>query len=297
VKILIFIKEAVDVRVHVEFDEHTGRLKPEWNVPQQNPHDRSAIEIALKLKKAYPETSIGLVHLGPPAGEELIRTGLARGCDVGIRLWDEEIPTELLPAAKAFIFARVAKILGFDVILTGSGSDDSGDEQVGILLASDLKLPCIPSVVDLELEREKEIVAMKRLSLGFHQRIRSILPSVVTVEALGGREDYPALPLVFDALEREVTVLNLAELGITKSAIDRINGVLTVGPLSPPKPKLKHVPAPDSSLPAFERIGKLVEGTLKPREGRIVSMDEEDLVTEIFETFVREGWLDHLRRD
>jgi hypothetical protein len=60
---------------------------------------------------------------------------------------------------------------------------------------------------------------------------------------------------------------------------------------------LKAIPAPDSSLPAFERIRKLLEGVLRPREGRLIQKDGEALAEEMFKTLLREGWLDHLWKD
>jgi hypothetical protein len=44
------------------------------------------------------------------------------------------------------------------------------------------------------------------------------------------------------------------------------------------------------------RIRKLVEGTVKTREGRLVSGSEDQVVEELFGTLLKEGWLDHLRK-
>ena len=292
------MKEVVDTRVQVEYDEHTGRLRPDWSVPEMNPHDRSAVHLALKLKGIDPDTHITVIHVGPPPGERWVRAGLSLGCDEGLRLWDDEISTELLPAAKAFIFGRLARVLGFDILLCGARSEDSGNEQVGMLLASGLKVPCISSAIDIEVRDKdrKRIGATKMLALGYQQRISSTLPAVITVEAQGNQEGYPSLPVLLDVMDRKVTLVDLAELGITVPVLDGINRKLTVGSLQFPKPKLKHVKAPDSSLPAFERIGKLVEGTLRPREGKVISMDADGVAAEVFGTLLRQGWLDHLRR-
>lgn len=296
-KVLVFLKEVVDTRVQVEYDEHTGRLKPDWNVSELNPHDRSALLMALKLKSIERDTRITAIHMGPPRGDRLLRIGLALGCDEGLRLWDDELPAELIPAAKAFIFGRLALVLGFDILLCGAKSADSGNEQIGTILASHLKTPCILSAVDLEVQRnnERRILATRMLALGYRQRIRSPLPAVITVEDHTTQEGYPSLPVLLDVMDRRITVVDLAEIGITAQAVKRINSSLSVGSLQVPRPKLKHVQSPDASLPAFERIGKLVEGTLRPREGRVVNADADAVAAEIFATLLREGWLDHLR--
>ena len=63
-----------------------------------------------------------------------------------------------------------------------------------------------------------------------------------------------------------------------------------------PVSRLKSIPAPDSSLPAFERREKLREGSMKKRAGLIVKGDADEVAEELFQTLLREGWLDHLRK-
>jgi hypothetical protein len=43
------------------------------------------------------------------------------------------------------------------------------------------------------------------------------------------------------------------------------------------------------------RIRKLVEGTVGTREGRLVSGSEDQVIEELFEALLKEGWLDHLK--
>ena len=71
--------------------------------------------------------------------------------------------------------------------------------------------------------------------------------------------------------------------------------VLHAGPPRPARPRLHPIMAPDSALPAFDRVLKLVEGSVKRREGRVVRHGPEATAEEIFQTLRAEGWLDHLR--
>ena len=296
-KILIFLKEVIDNRIPLPHHEKLWRLKKDWTVPRLNPADRAAVKLAAGLKESCPQTQITAIHLGPPSGERWIREALALGCDAGVRIWEEGLET-VHSAGKALIFAQAADILGFDLILTGARSSDTMNEQVGVLLSAHLQIPCITSVIAVEGDWENhKMTTIRELSHGFRERVECPFPFVMTAEPHDEPEIYPSLPALLEAMEREIPCFDLAQLGIPRQSIRQRDTALVFGPLCPPKPGLKAIPAPDSSLPAFERIRKLLEGVLRPREGRLIQKDEEALAEEMFKTLLREGWLDHLWKD
>jgi electron transfer flavoprotein alpha/beta subunit len=296
VNVLVFLKEFQDSTIRLEFDAQTKRLRDDWNVHRLNPADASALRLALGLKERYPETRITLIHMGPPLGERRLREGLALGCDEALRIWDEGLDTLRSPG-KALIFARVAVMLGFDLLLAGARSQDGMNGQVGPLVASHLNLPCVTAVLSLERGAGNDrITAVTRLARGFQERVESSLPLVATVEAHGAVVSFAPIPDLLAAAERPLPCFDLARLGIPWALLQQIDNRLRFGPLQQVRPRLKPIPAPDSALPAFERIRKLVEGVLKPREGRVIQKDEAALAEAIFQTLLSEGWLDHLRK-
>jgi electron transfer flavoprotein beta subunit len=294
-KILVFIKVVVDTKVPLEYSYSTGRLLSDWNVTQINPPDRKAINTAIKIKKALPDTHITLIHLGPPSSTRWIQEGLALGADEGLRVWEEDIAVCSVNA-KAFIFAQTAQILGFDLILAGNKSEDTMSGQLGTLLASYLDLPVVNSVIDINMKRKKNIIAVKNLEKGYREKIECPLPLVMTTDADGSSEHYASFPAMLDAYEQEIPCWDLAQIGIPIQSIHEKNALLHLESLRPPKPRLKTIPAPDSALPAFERIKQLIEGAIKPREGKIVRRDDDSIVEELFQMLLKEGWLDHLKK-
>jgi electron transfer flavoprotein beta subunit len=296
-KILVFIKDVPDVRIPIEYQETTGRLRQDWVVTMLNPPDRTALETALTIKADIPESHITVIHLGPISGDRFIREGLALGCDEGLRVWDEELDG-IQPRTKALIFSRVARILDFDLILAGTKSQDTANGQTGILLASYLQIPCVTSVTALEIRAKERIaVTTKRLAQGYHALIESPFPCVVAMETLQERHWSSSFSDLREANTKEIPCLDLAQLGIPRQLVERTDGELALSPLRFPKSKLRFIPAPDSSLPAFMRIRKLVKGTVKTREGRLVSGSEDQVVEELFGTLLKEGWLDHIRKN
>lgn len=294
-KILVFIKEVVDTNVPLEYSYNTGRLLSDWNVTQLNPPDRKAIDIAIKIKRQFPNTHITLIHLGPPSEERWTREALSLGADEGLRIWEEDLEGCSVNA-KAFIFSRTAQILGFDLMLTGNKSEDTMSGQLGTLLASYVDLPVINAVTDIIVKQKKKIVAEKNLSKGYRERIECPLPLVMTTDAGDSPEHYASFAAMLETYEKEIPCWDLAQLGIPIQSIHAKNALLHCESLRPPKPRLKTIPAPDSALPAFERIKQLVEGIIKPREGKVIERDEDSIVEELFQILLKEGWLDHLKK-
>lgn len=265
-KILVFLKEVQNSAIHLEFDAAVRKLKDSWNVQHLNPADASALSLALELERLDSGTRISVIHLGPQSGERWLRDGLALGCDEAVRIWDEGLDT-LRSAAKALVFARMADLLGFDILLTGGRSQDGMNGQVGPLIAAHLHLPCITSVISLGRgSGNGRIIALKQLTRGFQERVECPLPFIATVETHGEVTSLAPMPALLEAMEKPIPCFDLARMGISWSSLQVVETRLRFGPLQHVRPRLKPIPAPDSALSAFERIRKLVEGVLKPGE-------------------------------
>ena len=292
VKMLVLLKPVPDARVPLGFNEAAGKLKPDWNLTMLNPADASSVEAALRIKEHVPGTQITLVYLGPPSGEHLVREVLALGCDEAVRIWDEGLD-QLTVEGKAMVLSRAAEVLTYDLILAGARSVDTVSAQLGILLAFHLGIPCISRVTAFDLLEEK-VIATRRLDRGFSERMEAPFPLVITVEAQAELTRYASLPDLIEASERNITCLDLAEMGITRESVRQTCSRLHFGPLRAPVSRQRFIAAPDSALPVFERIQKLLQGTMTTREGKVISGEEDHVAEEIFQTLLREGWLNHL---
>jgi electron transfer flavoprotein beta subunit len=295
-KILVLIKNVLDTKIPLEFIEETGRLIENWNVPMLNPDDGMAVAQALKIKKDMPEARITIVHWGPHTNERYIRNALALGCDEGLRIWDDGLE-ELHTRGKALVFAGAAKILGFDLLFTGTKSLDTGNAQLGILLASALQVPGITRITSIDAIRAGTITATRRLERGYQEQVESARPLVVAMEADEELPAYVSFPALAQAAERTIPCWGLPEIGIPHEAIRHAESQLNLGPLRLPAPSLQYVQPPDSSLPAFERRRQIGEGSMRKRQGNIVRGNEDEVVEALFQTLLREGCLAHLNKE
>ena len=293
--ILVFLKQVDDVRVSLGYDESTGSVKKDWNVPMLDPHDRSAVEAALDLKARFPETRVRAVHLGPRPEEGLLRDALSFGCDEGFRVWEDGLD-DLHVLGKTLILAGVARVLTFDLLFLGARSQDTGSCQLGILVASSMGIPCLSHVTALRVEGTRSITATRRRAWGYEELVAAALPLVVTMEASEDCGRYASLPALISAYEREIPCLSLPEIGIPLHLVREVESRLSFGRLRFPSSRMKPIAAPDSFLPAFERREHLREGSMKRRAGTIVRGEADDVAEELFQALLQGGWLDHLRK-
>ncbi len=295
-KILVFVKEVVDVQIPLACGATTGWLKPDWNVSILDPASASALEAALEIKDCKPGTHVTVVHLGAPSGERWVREGIALGCDEGLRVWEEGLH-EIQATQKALIFARLASMLGFDLICVGARSSDTGNGQVGTLLAAHLDMPCVTSAHVLGVSGDEFLEIVRGRDPGCRERLHHPLPLIVTMEPREGLTRSASLSRRIEANDRGVPSLGLAQIGTPDHFPAKQALTLSLGPLRFPQPRTRSANPPDPSLPAFDRISRLLSGPTKGREGTLVRGNGDELVEELFRTLVEEGWLTHLRAE
>ncbi len=295
-KIIVFIKPVPDTRIALQPVESSDGLKPEANVSVLNPDDRRSVDEALRIKSNFPGAHITVVYLGPDSGERFLRDALALGCDNGLRVWDRSLG-ELHTISKTEIFRRVALILGFDLIFTGTKSTDTANAQLGILLAEALGLPCLTRVARVDAVHATKVQVTRWRDRGYREEVECQRPLVIAMEADKKTDAYASLPAVMRAAEVEIPCLDLGQIGLSLDAVRRMESSMLFGALQPPVPRLQFIPSPDSSLPAFERRRLLEERLTARRRGKIVSGDGDVVAERLFHILLEQGWLKHLCRE
>jgi electron transfer flavoprotein beta subunit len=301
VRVLVLFDVAADVRIPPERDPRSGRVREDWLVREIDPAGARALDLALALTSDRPNGHLTVIHLGPPEHDSFLRHALARGYDRAIRVWDAEV-SEARTAGKALILAAAAQAAGYDLVLTGSRGVIGSGGQLGVLLAGHLAVPCLTEVGTAALSADsRRLEVTRELERGFREKVEAGLPVVITVASGGPAGDGGGAPAdvsaraLLTALEQDITVWTLADLGVAPGAARRADRPLEYGAPRTRCPRLHPVVPPDPTLPAFDRILGLVGGSVKHREGRVVRRLAEEVAREVFEILRDEGWLDHLR--
>ncbi len=299
-RIVVLLEVAADLRVPPELDPRSGRVREDRLVREIDPAAARALDLGFELAAGDPEDEVVVVNLGPPENDRFLRDSLSRGCRRAVRVWDEEAAAART-AGKAAALAAAVQALAPELILAGDcGVIDAGG-QLGVLVAARLGVPCVTRVGYLALAGLGRLAATRELERGFRERVEAPWPVVLTAApAMAGQAEAPGrgasvtAGAKLAALEEEIEIWSLADLGLAPGIVRDADRPLEFGLPEPRHPRLHPVAPPDPALPAFDRILALIQGSVEHREGRVVRRPAEDVAQEVFEVLRDEGWLNHL---
>ncbi|WP_106831091.1 electron transfer flavoprotein subunit beta/FixA family protein [Parabacteroides pacaensis] len=180
-KIIVLAKQVPDTRnVGKDAMKADGTVNRAALPAIFNPEDLNALEQALRLKDAYPGTTITLLTMGPGRAAEIIREGLYRGADGGYLLTDRAFAGADTLATSYALSMAVRKINEYDLILCGRQAIDGDTAQVGPQVAEKLGLSQITYVEEILNVENGKVTVKRRLERGV-EIVEGNLPIVLTV--------------------------------------------------------------------------------------------------------------------
>lgn len=200
-----------------------------------NPLDLNAVEEALRFR-ADSGGEVIAVTVGPAQAEHTLKRAIIMGADRAIRLWDER-----MGEADSFLVAQVLcetfKEIGFDLVLCGARSADTGSGLVGALLAERLGIPLIAGASGLKYAGlAGQISADKKLERGMRETYVTSLPAVVTIERGPNEPRWYGARWVHRLFRRKIETRDLRSLAAEPAASSRRVSVVAV---TPPRPRTK----------------------------------------------------------
>lgn len=280
--IVVCIKQIEQVYARSGMDPERHFLTPMDHIVRINPYDEAALEAALRIKERVPEASINLLTLGTLIAEKELRRCLALGADALYHI-DTALPLDSY--AKSKQLASVAGQLKADLVLCGKESMDRQNGQVGAFMAAHLNQPFVSAIVDVEYcVEENKVEVIRSCGRGVREKVRCSMPAVVSVDM--GLYTY-RVPGHAD-LEKASAVSIQSAVG----PVEPIDPMVLKLETMPPRPRPKRTPAPDSSLPAMQRIQQLLTGSKIEKKGETLKGDPEVLVEGIMGFLVEHGFVD-----
>lgn len=288
-KVIVCVKQIIDPTT-VELDPETGVVNEGRLLYLTNPADLCAMEEAVRLKERWKGVEVVAVSVGPPEVEETLRRCLALGADRAIRIWDGLL-REAGGYALALVLAEAIRQERAELVLCGTASADQGGACIGPFIAELLELPQVCGITYLELfPNQGRAIVHRKLERGEREIVECPLPALFTVEANLNQPRYPALPVYMEALIASIPVIDLKELGISPGVLHRLKMPKVVA-VTPPRPRPRRLFTPDSSLPAFERIGAILSAGLPRRERQLVTGALEQVTERIVQFLQDNGML------
>ena len=147
-----------------------------------NPEDLNALEQALRLKDAYPGTTVTLLTMGPGRAAEIIREGLYRGADGGYLLTDRAFAGADTLATSYALATAIKKIGDYDIIIGGRQAIDGDTAQVGPQVAEKLGLTQVTyaeEILNVD-EKNRRTTGTRHIDGGAETEERP-LPTAITV--------------------------------------------------------------------------------------------------------------------
>ena len=182
-KIVVLAKQVPDTRnVGKDAMNADGTINRAALPAIFNPEDLNALEQALRLKDAYPGSTVTLLTMGPGRAAEIIRGGLYRGADGGYLLTDRAFAGADTLATSYALATAIKKIGDYDIIIGGRQAIDGDTAQVGPQVAEKLGLAQVTYAEEiLSLDEKARKVTIKRHIDGGVETVEAPLPLVVTV--------------------------------------------------------------------------------------------------------------------
>ena len=144
-----------------------------------SPHEECAVEAAIQLIEEHGGNATVLT-LGPEEAEEQLRYALAMGISDAILLETDGSDWGPMATANAIVEAIRAEENGFDILLFGNESADSGGYQIGVRVAHALNIPCVSGIKDLVIDGNQAIA--KREAAGGWEVFEVALPALFTAK-------------------------------------------------------------------------------------------------------------------
>lgn len=219
-KIVVCIKEILDPDMAASVftvDEIAKKAVPlaaRWVI---SPFDAQALEVALRIRDAFPDVSITLLSLGGESARSIVKYGLSLGADQGILLIDAAFEDGDSYTTAHALAAAIRKIGGVDLVLTGRQAADDDAGVVGLGIAEMLGIPAVTfasevSVLDATLSVERALSDSS-------ETVEVALPALVTVSHEVGAVRHANLRETMKAARKPVSVWCAADLGLDATRV------------------------------------------------------------------------------
>lgn len=192
-KMLVLVKQTPDAEADVRIADDGVSLLVREKDWRMNRFDEFAVEEALRIREAFPESSVDAVSVGPPRVVAVLRRALAMGANEAFHIPYEGYQ-DVFPGETASLIAAFAGSRSYDLILAGVMSEDAMHAQTGPMVAEMLNVPCATAVVAQKMVEEgKRIVVERELEGGLREGLELPLPALIAVQSGINRPRYPAL--------------------------------------------------------------------------------------------------------
>ena len=178
--------------------------------------DEYAVEQAARVAARRLDVQVTALTMGPAGATAALRAALARGADEGVHILDDALHGSDAPAT-SLVLAAACRRLGFDLIVCGTASADSGMAVIPAMLAERLAIPAL-CCCDW-LRTDEDTLYAGRDAGTTTEDLTTTLPAVVSVTDRSGEPRYPRFEAIAEARQKLIRTWSLADLGIETTRV------------------------------------------------------------------------------
>ncbi|WP_419660953.1 EtfB1: electron transfer flavoprotein, subunit beta [Desulfosarcina variabilis str. Montpellier] len=275
--ICVCVKQVEETYARTGRDPEQHFIDPKDRIVRINPFDEAAMALAVSAARGITDARIIVLTLGPILAEEELYRILAMGGEELYHLDPGPVPggvAALDSWSKAQLLAKAMRSLEADLILCGSASIDRQNGLVPAYLAHQLNLPFVSSIVDLTFpDGTGRARTTKSAGKGRREIIDCQVPAVLSVDLNSAAPPTPSFAARQQARRQGMTRM-LVDAALLKPKTRLVQ-------TRPARPRPIAAAAPDSSLPAFDRVRQLLAGSKIQKTGKLVTGSPESQVEEI----------------
>ena len=231
-KICVFVKQVPDQGSVLKINEDSTWIKDDNLVFTTNESDNYALEEALLIKEQQGGEVV-VVSMGPERAIQVLKDALAKGADRAIFINDQSLHN-LDIVGQGKVLTAAVKDEEFDLVLCGLQADDTGEAQLGPILADQLNLPHVTLVVHTEM-LDNAVKVKQELESGWFQNVEIDLPAVLAIQSGINKPRYASLRGIMGMKSKEIKRVTAADLGITADDIAPLQSIESI--YLPPKTK------------------------------------------------------------
>ena len=259
-KIIVCIKQVLDTGAKIELQGE--KVIAPGSPFIINPYDEFALEEAIRIKSALPDSEVSVFSLGPESVQEALKRALAMGADHAVHILDplfDRLDNSLI----AKILAKAIQKNSFDLVLCGRQAVDDDMAQVGPALAVLLGIPFVTIVTKIQFSENFQTADITRqIEGGSEIQKNRPLPFLVTCQKGLNEPRFPSLKGIMAAKKKEILKVSASDLQLDAKFLDPINNKLQKIKLSPPAERKKGTILEGTD----EEITKKLAGIIRKEE-------------------------------
>ncbi|HSA06589.1 MAG TPA: electron transfer flavoprotein subunit beta/FixA family protein [Candidatus Gastranaerophilales bacterium] len=216
-KIVVCVKQVPDT-ADIKWTENNTMVR-EGIESIMNPFDEYAVETAVRIKEANPDTTITAITMGPAQAKDVLKRAIAMGADEAILISDKKFAGADTQATSRTLAAAIKNKIGdFDLILCGMFAIDGDTAQTGPSIAEHLGVAQATFAKEVQYSGGSSLIVKREVDEGI-QKVEMTLPGVVCMLKCDYEPRKPSIKGTMKANKTQIGEYGLEDIGLNPEEV------------------------------------------------------------------------------